>query len=71
MNITKKEISKLTKLLIVFTIAILCSCSHEKNGELVKDSKGNYYLLDGYRAIGSDRYLLRKIDTSAFKPNRF
>ncbi len=64
MNTIKKEISNL---LIVFTIVILCSCSKDKNGEIVKDSNGNYYVLDGDDALGSDRYLLRKLDTSAFK----
>ncbi len=55
----------------VLLVAGLCSCSHEKHGEVVRDSKGNYYELNGNNALGVERYLLKKIDTTKYKPVGF
>lgn len=55
--------------LTIFLIALL-SCSNQKQGEIVKDSKGNYYELNGHNALGSERYELVKIDTTKYKPVR-
>ncbi len=64
---------KLSNLLVIFLLCtVLCSCSgHEKHGEIVKDSKGNYYELDGNEAFGDGRYLLKKVDTLRYKPVGF
>ena len=55
----------------VLLVAGLCSCSHEKHGEVVRDSKGNYYELNGDEALGVERYFLKNIDTTKYKPIGF
>jgi hypothetical protein len=55
----------------ILLLVIICSCSNQKQGEIVKDSKGNYYELNGYDALGSERYQLIKIDTTKLKPVGF
>lgn len=44
-----------------------CTTSAEKEGEIIKDSRGNYYRLTNDKVFGNERYRLIEIDTTSFK----
>jgi len=44
-----------------------CSCSREKENEIVKDQHGKYYRLTNERVMGNERYRLIEVDTSILK----
>ena len=45
-------------------VAVFSSCSHDLSGQLVKDVKGNVYLV---RKNGFKSYKLDKIDSNEYK----
>ena len=51
-------------LLICVMVAVFSSCSHDLSGQLVKDVKGNVYLV---RKNGFKSYKLDKIDSNEYK----
>jgi hypothetical protein len=53
------------KKLLILLLIFLVSCTHEKNGMLVKDANGNVYKL--YEAAPSEAYILKEIDTLSFQ----
>ena len=61
---TKTSILAVTKVFF-----ILLSCSHRKNGEIVRDKDGNYYELtdEGLIFMPTDAYRLHQIDTTKYK----
>jgi hypothetical protein len=60
-------------ILSVILVAILSSCTHKREGEIVKDKEGNYYELttEGIVAMPSEAYRLHKIDTTKFNVKGF
>lgn len=55
---------KLLVLVLICASMILLSCSHELSGQLVKDVKGNVYLV---RKASCKAYRLDKIDSTEYK----
>ena len=54
---------------VLLAVVLLTSCttSAEKEGETIKDSRGNYYRLTNDKVFGNERYRLIEIDTTSFK----
>ena len=54
---------------VLLAVVLLTSCttSAEKEGEIIKDSRGNYYRLTNDKVFGNERYRLIEIDTTSFK----
>ena len=54
---------------ILLTLLFMQGCqSAKREGNIVKDQNGKYYLLTNERVLGNERYRLIEIDTANFRP---
>ena len=68
---TKTSILALTKVFFILLVSccLFSSCSHPRNGEIVRDKNGNYYELsdEGLISMPTNAYRLHQIDTTKYK----
>lgn len=57
------------KLLVIMLSVFMFSCnfSKEREGEVVKNAKGEYFILSGRRVFGDETYIILPIDTNKYK----
>ena len=56
------------KKLLIIAICLLFSCKHSKNGEIVRDKNGVYYILhDEDGLMPHEAYRFTEVDTTKFK----
>ena len=56
--------------IVMLSLTIFCcfSCTHPKDGELVRDKNGNYFILDGEDDLmPQNAYRLKPVDTTKYK----